>query len=478
MAVAAETMYISADTIPEIAEARARVRQYAWDLIGTREVQQVLAPDELPPVIDALSTARFVLEAAEGSPEYFHRREGLDKDCLRLVAEWFRKKRPEYFPPLVHDYDDQAQDFFSHGLSIRQMTENALRPVKDDSEEVERRVNESVENETPVIARGLGSFALAGYGIRTISECTDKAIKDYEFDMDNKRPHRGYGGYVPEIKKTMIRDIRIDEITGNRSQEQIALPGIYIDHYVIREALRRRGVTEGADDKTGLHGNQLFVQDDLMEFAALLDEVASAEWLVNVFMGEEVPTGFVKDYQGFREEALARQEGLKDLAKTVRNFILDLAMDGFDSKKAPSHVENFVKKLLLEEAKKDTVVAEQMFDEKTVVRLKEVVRLEEAGYHQEAFKLMQITEKEADGGGYCSGGSCGLESVDLNTEIGQEIKVKLKVKDGDTVVKDKERKCKCGAREVYYAYSPTEVKKYCGNCDAFESRQVSAEADE
>jgi len=482
MAVAAETMYISADTIPGVAEERQAVREEAWALIGHRkELQATGHGAELPPVLDALSTAEYVLEAEKGSEEYTFRLGGLRQDCLRLVSEWFRKKRPEYFPPVRHTYDAQAVDFYSHGLAIGQMTLNALRPIVGKQEEVARRVNERVEHETTRILRSMGSVALGGARVkrvRTLSECTDTAIKEYAHDQKIGAPHGGYDGYVPEIEKLMVRDMISEEETDDRLQEQVGLPGIYFNHDIITRALERRSIDAKDMDKTALHGTQLIVEDDLMEFTALLDEVASEQWCVNIFMGEQVPDGYIKDYAGFRAEALRRQDGLKDLAHTVATFVLDLAANGFDKTKAPKHVENFVKKLLLEEAKKDIAVAEQMFNIETALGLQEVVRLEEAGYHQEAFKLMQVIEKEAPGGGYCSGGACGLESIDLSSDIGQEIKAKLKAKDGDIIVKDTDRKCKCGAKEVYYAYTSTKVNKYCDNCGAYESKQTSVSSDE
>jgi hypothetical protein len=224
-------------------------------------------------------------------------------------------------------------------------------------------------------------------------------------------------------------------------------------------------------DKTELHGTQLLVQDDLMEFARLLDEVAGEEWCTNVFMGEEVPNDYVKDYDNFRTEALERQEGLKDTAQTVRNFILDLSEDGFDRRKAPAHVEEFVKKLLLNIAMKDTEVAEQMFDVPTAQGLQDVAYLYSMGRNQEAFDRMIEVEKAAPGGGYCSGGSCGLESVNEYTSEGQRLKAALKAEPGDTIVKDTERRCKCGAKDIVYAYNKTKVNKYCTSCGASESKK-------
>lgn len=473
------TQYISVDALPEVAAARQEVREQAWDVVRLRERQ--LAGEEaavVPLAVDALSTAESVIEASTrhgiDSDIYLERLDGLELDCLRLVAEWYRKKQPEYFPASRHFFDAETGDFYSHGLSIRQMTENALRPIDGDYEEVSRRVNERVENETAHIIRKVGGLALQQVGIRTISECTDKAIRDYQTDRAAGAPHRGYNGYVPEIEKVMIRDMRFEEETGDRLEEQIGLPGIFINHFVIQEALRRRGIEAGIMDKTELHGTQLLVRDDLIDFVELLDTVASEEWCTNIFMGEEVAADYQKDYTAIREQALRRQEGLKDMASKTAVFIMDLAVDGVDRRKAPAMVESFVKKLLLDTAKTDTTLAIQIFDEKTAAGLKEVAYLGSIGRHSEAFSLLQKVEDLAPGGGYCSGGSCGLESVDMHSKEGKELKKLLKAEDGDTIVKDKERTCKCGQKSIIYAYNKNKVNKYCEHCKAFESKQTKA----
>lgn len=468
--------YVSVDSIPAVALERERIRAQALDTLTFRAEQIAHGQSqEVPLAIDALSTADKVLlardEFGDDSEEYQELLAGLDLDCTRLVAEWYRKKKPEYFPPSRHYFDTETGDFYSHGMSIRQMTDNALRPIRDNPEEEARRINERVENETPQILRSLGGVSLTGFGIRTISECTDKAIQDYQEDQKNGRPHTGYDGYVPEIEKVMIRDMRFED-SGDRLEEQIGLPGTYINHFVIQEAIRRRGVETRGMDKTDLHGSQLLVNDDLMDFARLLDEVAGEEWCTNIFMGEEVPGDFVKDYDNFRHDALARQESLKNTAQTVRNYILDLAEDKFDRHKAPAHIEEFVKKLLLGIAVKDTEVAEQMFDLTTAKGLQEVAYLYSMGRNQEAFDRMIEVEKAAPGGGYCSGGSCGLESINEYSAEGLRLKAALKAEPGDTIVKDTERRCKCGAKDIVYAYNKTKVNKYCNSCGASESKKT------
>lgn len=464
MAVAAETntIYQFVDDIPELATAREQERLAAHTLLDSRRAQWQANPEstQVPLPIDALSTARSVLKVADEygriSSEYIERREGLALDCQRLVAEWYRKKKPEYFPAVRHTFDAKTEEFFSHGLSIRQMTENAITPFVDDPEEEHRRLNERVEDATPQLVRGLGITAVA---IRTISECTDKAISDYEFDMKHGHKHGGYRGYVPEIQKVMIRDIRPDLNTNDRFEEQIGLPGTYITHEIIQMALGHAGVDASQKGKTELHGSQLLVADDLLEFAELLDTVASQEWCVNIFMGEVVPDGFVKDYTNFRSEALHRQASLKDIADSVANFVLCLAEDEIDGLEAPAMVEEFVKLQLLELAKGDYRVAEQMFDTATATGLQEVAYLESIGQYEQAFERMGQVEQAAPGGGFCGAGSCGIVGVsELSAEAGKARELGL----GKGLMFDTIRKCpNCNTRKVYY---DSKANKACLGC--------------
>lgn len=480
MAPAAEIApYRLIDDIPELARPRAEAREEAWAMVAQRQELQCSGEAAIIPLpIDALSTAEKVIEAAgsygEGSDEHQEKLAGLQLDMLRLVAEWHRKLKPEYFPPIRHVYDAETEDFYSHGLSIRQMTENALTPMSDNPEEVARRVNERVEDATPQIIKKLGGFALGRVGIRTISECTDKAVNDYQQDVKTQAKHRGYGGYVPEIEKVMIRDMRFDAATGDRLEEQVGLPGVYINHFVIQKALGRKGAEVGHMGKTELHGSQMLVGDDLIDFVQLLDQVASEEWCTPIFMGEAVAADHAADYSSIRLEAAKRQENLKDIAATVANFVIDLVEDGFDRHKAPAHVEDFVKKMLLDMAKNDISLASQMFDEKTADGLREVKYLESIGRYEDAFTRFEEVEKAAPGGGFCGAGSCGLESVDTLSEAGKELVKKLKADAGDKIVKDKDRACRCGKKEIVYAYNKNKVTKYCQSCSAFESKTSKA----
>jgi hypothetical protein len=461
---------------PEIAIEVAALREESWQLIEDRQsLIDQNRYDEVPLTIDALSTAETVVKAREGGETSYHykeRRSALVLDCLRLAKEWNRKLKPEVFGELRHHYSQPDEEFYSHGLALGQMTQNSLRPIESDPEEEARRVNERVEDRLPIIIQKTGGIALGGVGIRTISQCTRKAVIDFEKDRLEQNPHSGYGGYVPEIEKTMIRDIRIDPETGDRIQTQIGVPSKYTNtHEVFVEVLRRKGVDASDMDKTEIHGLQLLVDDDLKDFQKLLDQVASEEWCVPIFMGERVDADHPRDYDAFWQEAEQRETELLELAEKTATFLIDLVDDNFDKTKAPAHVEEFVKLLLLDKAKDDITIAHNAFGEKTAQGIKEVLQLEKNGQYEDAFQKMLEVEKAAPGGGFCGAGSCGLESVNLSSVLGQSYKKSLKAEDGDTIVKDKERACKCGKKgTVVYAYNPNKVNKWCTSCHSFESK--------
>jgi len=467
--------YQFVDSIPEVAELRQRERLGAWAVLNSRRSQDG-GREALTPPVDALSTAHSVINAARtygaNSEQFNTLRNGLQLDCQRLVAEWYRKNKAEYFPALCHTFDAQKQEFYSHGLSVTQMTHNALLPVANRPEEEVRRVNEKVEDATPLIlSRVLGRGALSGVKIRTFSECPEWARDEYEQDMAAKRKYDGYLGYVPDIDKTMVRDQWIDPVTGDRMQVQISLSGKLITPEVKREALRRSGLDISDDiSRTELHGMQILAADDVMDVAKTMDEVARDYWCnPNIFMGEEVPAGHPKDYQDFIKESESRQDSLKSEAELVTSFVLDLATDDVDRNKALVMVEEFVKSVMLDLAKADINEAGAMFGQKTVEGLARVIALENSGDHEAAALLREEVFENAEGGGFCGGG-CGIEEVNTKTVAGAELAKKLGALPGEKVVKDKVRRCKCGGG-VAYAYSKEHVRKLCTGCGRSESKR-------
>lgn len=468
MAVAAETLqYTSVDDLPEIAAARDDVRLEAEATMAVRREQISRGEYQYVPLpIDVLSTAQKVLTArqiyGENSLEQQELWAALRLDCSRLLAEWYRKNKPEYFDATYQKFDPATEDFYSHGLSIGQMTYNALTPqesIEDDA----RRINERVEEATPQLVRKLGGIALKGVRIRTISECTDTAIQAYEVDFASGAKHRGYNGYVPEIEKVMIRDFHFDDDSSGRFEEQLGMPGVYITHAVFQEALKRRNLDVSGKDKTGLHATQFLAKDDLIDFAEHLDNIAGEHWQLNLFLGEVVETDYLKDYQSVRIKARERREKLSSHSDMVADFVLGLAEAGTDGRKAPAIVEEFVKKMLMALAREDDSLAVQIFDQKTADGLARVAYLESIGQQGAAAELLQAVERAAPGGGYCGAGSCGLKNIDvLSSKEANDLK-KLGFNSKNSI-KDTQRSCKCGVKRVYYDLKS--AQKGCGSCGA------------
>ncbi len=494
MAVAAAELYITANTIPELESVRSQQQTEAWDVMNSRRERILMGSYEgVPQAVDALSTAAKVNEAirvfGQNSDLATDLKAGLDLDSFRLLAEWRRKNTYELFEPLRHHRDKQTGEYVSNGMSVWKMTGDALSPSArttglSNSEEDSRRVNERVEEATAMAigslgvrrllesmadieeqdsdshrASKLGNLALGStVKLRTITECADWAIDDLNSGIKS-----GYGGYVPAIEKLMIRDMIFEPESTDRLEEQVALPGTYLNSYVIRKALRWRGLEVEGMSKTNLQGNQMIAGDDLLDFVALLDEVASEEWCVPVFMGELLPAGQEKDYGNVRAEAKRRQEELKHYAKVVSGYVLDLESEGVDRRKAPALVEEFVKRILINMAGADHALATEMFDEKTAQGLQEVAYLRSIGRPEEAFARLNEVEAAAPGGGYCGAGSCGLERVLAGTEEAKAIE-KLGF-DSKNSILDKERKCvKCSSKTVVYDLE--KGKKGCTSCKA------------
>lgn len=482
MAVAAETlpfeqtyslekpkqpMYIAADHVPELGFVRQRARQEA---ATTREnYRQLLIDgkfDSVPLDVDALGTARKAVEAARvygaDSEPHRERLSGLWLDCKRLLAEAYRKNTYEYFPPAPQRYDEETGTFFSHGQSVLEMTKLGLSPITD-AEEADRRVNDWVEARTHIAMHQLiGRVGLSHtVRVRTISECSDTAINKYKSGAKG-----GYYGYVPDIEKLMIRDFVFNAETGERFEELVGISGLHINHEVIVDALRRRGVVSGGD-KTQLHGTQLIAEDDLFEFVALLDSVASEHSGQEIYMGEPLTPGQTKRYETVRAEAVARQAQLDAEASLLADYVLRLELQQTDRWIAVKMIEDFVKRRLLQIAAKDPSRAAEMFDAPTAAGLQEVAYLNAAGLTREAQLRFMEVEAQAPAPGYCGAGSCGLEGVDKESLEGRELGTFLRAGWKDEIVKDKERSCKsCGRKSVYYAYNSKKVNKGCTSCGA------------
>ncbi|MDL2341626.1 MAG: hypothetical protein QFB87_00920 [Patescibacteria group bacterium] len=463
MAVAAEQLaqfYYPVEQSPFLAAVRTEARAEAYDIIEQRREQLRNADYAAVPLpVDALSSAQAVVEAqifyGPASPEAADRYHGLQLDCLRLLAEATRKNTYEYFPPLQQKLDAATGDYQSYGFSIMAMTEAGLSPIAE-PEELERRVNERVEE---VTYRAIGQLALLGQSlqpeqtsavthpqrrrIRTISECPDWAI-----EAQARSPKAGTGGYVPEIEKFMVRDVSFDPVTGDRYEEQVGLPGLLITGDIIRTVLQAKGVAKAESlSKTELQALQLEADDSLLEFVALLDATASHEAEQPVFMGE--PAVADPDYRSLPAAAAERQTQLESLATELANDLLGLERLATDRWAATAIVEARVKAILFSLAEADNSRAATMFDAATARGLQEVSWLRSLGEADLAADRLQQVETAAPSVSYCGAGSCGLEKADVTG--GQADTMKEMGLDSSSSLKDTERRCpRCSKKEIVY----------------------------
>jgi len=456
----ATSTYHLASSIPELAFEREVAQERARATMHARERQMLYEDKPMQPV-DALSSGHRVL-AAE-SPEL--RKElygGLVFDCKRLFGEWRSTNIAEYFEPIEHEWDEATEAFFLNGRSTSAATESGLIPTVH-HEENEYRINDYVEEETMRLIRGFGGAALAGTVLRTHQPCADWAIDVY------KNGGKNFGGYVPWIEKRIFRDMKIDPKTGNRSQEQVNLPADYLTDDIIEIALLERNIDTTNMTKNEKHAAGILADDSLMDFVAHLDQVASREWCAEIFMGEVVNDGTVKDYEVFKQQAIERQRELDVHAEMTADFILDLCRDNTDGMKALELVENFVKHILIAKSQHQPEIAVEIFDEKTAIGLQEVdmlLRLNtEASLREAEIRLTQVIQ-QAPGGGYCGAGSCDLVRARLTGDEADKIK-KLGFDPKDTLVDKSDRTCKkCGSKTVVYDLK--QAKKGCikDNCGA------------
>lgn len=468
----AEALYVNADDIDQLSIARQQARQEAEQLLQERRRDMFAGRLEaIPESVDALGTARKLAgvgrEFREDSPEYQDHLSGLYLDCQRLLAEAWRKRRPEYFASLHQVRDEATGGYYSHGVLIGTMIDQGgLSPLAK-PEEQQRRVNESVEERTyEAIGRSLGRISLSqlieqeAIEVQTISQCPDEIIAEYKRGEGN-----GYMGYVPEIEKLYIRGVKFDARSSDRFQEGLAVPGIYITHEVILQVLKQTGALKSSHnpDKTELHGQQFITTaQGVLGLAQRLDQAASEKFGKNIFLGEEVPADYPKDYSRVPVESKVRQDALISNSRELAGYVMELESKGVDPSIAPALVSKRVKEMMLIAAKQNPDKAAEMFDEETAEGFRQVAALELSGRYSEAAELQKAVEEAAPDPEFCGAGSCGLEAVDENS-LGAQAAHEAGL-EGE-LLHDTERACpECDQKKVYYDKKGNKacINKDCG----------------
>ena len=284
-----------------------------------------------------------------------------------------------------------------------------------------------------------------------------------------------HGGDTTRVKKTMLGYSSIDHKQNKMYYEQIGTPGQLLTPKVMRKAQQIIDAnSQHTEVKTEIHGTHNVVDKRLigsaMDMQKLLDHVAGEEHGFEVFMGKRLASGQEKNYDQLYKDAARRRKEQAGLTNELVAYVHSLYKADIDHTLATHMVEKFIKDRLLDEAEKDHHIAAAAFDTETASGFREATRLRALGEFSQAESIINETRLRAPDTGSCGAGSCGLESVDINSEEGKKLAENTKAESGDTIVRDKERACKCGAKEIVYAYNKNKVNKYCGNCKAFESK--------
>ena len=484
--------------IPELANEQLRARQIARLILDTNT--QKLRDgyiDDVPLPVDPLGTANSALVSKEvygqGSPEYQEAKKALTLDCNRLYLEALRAKTWEYFPKTNQYRDDKSDHYYSHGFAIATLTEKGLSPVAE-KEEQQRRTNEHVEELTyEAIGRGVlkntvqvnlldeySQDVSSKYtNVTTISQCTNWALKRYQ------EGHTDFGGYVPSKNRLMIRNVRFNDRSDYREQDQLGLPGDYFDEELVATALWiLDNRLSGNQDRTEVHATQIVSKGEVnvWDFAELLDQLASKKYGQNIFLGEVLAEGVQADYNLAKIQANKRYNAVMQAGQDLADDILAIAESGVDSWASRGIVERLVDRKIKSICEQNPEKARYVYDDATADRFKQLKDQMIAGDVMAVNQLRQDINQNAPRIEYCGGGSCGLKDVDLNGSYGKEIIKELNIKKDEIVVRDVQRPCmNCGKTGgVIYAYEDLKksgatlikdkglVKKYCEHCKAKE----------
>jgi hypothetical protein len=456
---------VDADTIPELQFSRLRAAREAASVMEQNRQYLRQGGEYLGPIpVDAIGTARRVVETgraySKDSNEYHEAFAGLLLDSSRLFAEAARKNTWEFFPESAQQFDDESGGYFSHGVAMLEILAAGLSPMAE-PEDRDRRINEFVEEKTyhavPQI-KTIGRLGMQGtVSLQTISECPDFAIE--AFESNSSLP---YGGYVPQIKKLMVRGVRFSG-ENERHEATVGVSGRYITHEVILSVLQEAGgVKEEAQlTKTQLHSKQFIDLQggNVLDTVARLDERASIVSGLPIFMGEVLPADNKKDYAGIAAQAEARRESLAQKSYELAEYLIQLEENKTDRWAAEKIVERFVENVLFPLAKADITQAEIIFDKATADGLREVAVLHSQGDYAQANARELEVRQNAPTISYCGAGSCGLEAVAMTSTSAKKAK-ELGLK--GELLHDIERACPdCKTLNVYYDMKGGKACVFC-----------------
>lgn len=471
-----ENCAVIVNELPEFRFVTKRARQVAESICDERmALLREGEFDSVPMPIDMTGTARRAVEAerqhGNDSPEAMIQYQAVEDDAERQMAESISKMTWGYFPELTHLHSEEQQGFTAYGRLLREVTASGISPMLE-AEDTERAKNDYVLQSID------DAFIHSGYTedhvLFTIAECADWAIEKYHRDQANGNTTATYGGLVPENEKMMIQCVSFDQEEGERSLEQIGIPGTHIKRSGVHRALQALGIIKPGEEiaKTELQGLRIMVHKDVMsnvlDMAKLLDQMGSEE------NGEELIMGIPRTrephltYETVPLIAEQRQQEYAGLTEKLVDKMLELERTDVDKWQTETHISNFLKQEFREIVKRKPEEARKVFNETTAEKYVAYNELQRSGRYEEAFNLEQEAFASAPAPSSCGAGSCGLKEVSATNSEDLAAAKRMGVKPGemkDKMVSFNKGFCK-GCRTVTKMYYKTDNSDAaCSSCE-------------
>ncbi len=455
--------WISADALPNVHALRKSCDEDSHQILANR--QELLRDGEfeqVPYAFDTLTTAKKLLQAEKDhgktSLEYTQVYKGFYLDSKRHRDEARRRLTWEYFPEVEQQFDDERDSYVYGAYALKDIVDNGLSPVGAEEVGVDTLIANRREEYTHVAIGKLGQLMLQ----QTIEIPLEQTMTTMTVSQLDNSP------------QTMVWGVRYDPLNGRRFQEQVGFTKEFITHDVIVEAYKQKGViaADSQPTKQDILSTQAINMngEGVLDFMALLDTIASEKTGRNIFMGEAVAADFHKDYQTVPAEAATRQAENQEEVEDLMNEVLRLAKTQTDSWLANRLVDDFVTEMLVDRVATDPGMANQIFGQSSAREVERSLWHRAQGDFEKADRIIADLRTNAPRATVCSGGSCGVETINANSSEGLALASEAKAQPGDKIAKDKIRSCKCGG-EIVYAYNDKKVNKKClGRCGAFESK--------
>lgn len=199
----------------------------------------------------------------------------------------------------------------------------------------------------------------------------------------------------------------------------------------------------------------------------VIDLVKLLDQMKGTFFGQNKP---VQDYEKFKEFCIQREAEFSDDVDQITDQLVIEANILNGPAQASKRMAKLVEERMVQKAVEDESIETWVFGTESANNIEQARLARMQGNQQEANKYEQKAIETAQSGA-CTAGSCGLESISLDTDEGKLLREKVKAEDGDIVLRDTERVCRCGRKgTIIYAYNKNKVNKYCEGCHAFESK--------